>query len=125
MGRGTTKSSGRNSVKICLKSLTSAAIRVLRPPPPPADEITIVDEILILPNVCSNIQIRKVLHIRSLIRPLNGSYLYNWTRVAKLLHVDRGTVKRWHRKGLNEVVEKADRRKICYVKNYMDQSQML
>jgi len=75
---------------------------------PSSKEIPIVDEILILPNVCSRDYVRRVLHVRSLVHPLNGRYLYKWTRIAELLDVKPRTIKMWHRQGLEEVVDKAD-----------------
>lgn len=87
----------------------------LRAVAPNKDEIAIVDEILLLPNLCSEIRIRRVLHVRSLVHPLNGRHLYPWRRIAKLLATDHKQIKRWHVRGLEEVTAKADPAKVCLI----------
>jgi hypothetical protein len=66
-----------------------------------------VEEILRLPNLCSDVNVRRVLHKRALIHPTRGTHIFRWDRVAKDLHVTKlYTVKRWHKAGLIEVGEK-------------------
>lgn len=85
---------------------------------PSASEIPIMEEILSLPNLCSEIHIRRVLHTRALVHPLNRRYIYKWTRVAELLHTNRDMVRRWHARGLREVTAKADPTKICRISQF-------
>ncbi len=86
---------------------------------PSNQEIPIVDEILSLPSVCSLHKPRRVLHIRALVHPLNGRYIYTWTRVAEKLESNRETVRYWHKKGLQEVCDKADRGKVCHISAFL------
>jgi hypothetical protein len=78
----------------------------LRISPPGANEIPIMDEILSLPSVCSLIPTRRILHARALIYPTTGNYKNSWSRLAEDFHSDPKTIKRWHRNGLNEILEK-------------------
>ena len=87
----------------------------LRAAAPSSTEIPIVDEILTFPNVCERDYIRRTLHARSLVHPLNGRYLYKWSRIATLLDVKPTTVKVWHRNGLKEMAEKLEKSRICRV----------
>jgi hypothetical protein len=82
---------------------------------PSKDEIPVVEEILTLPAFCREHKVRRVLHIRALIHPINGRYMYNWMKVAKMLETNRATAKSWHAKGLVEVIANAPREKICLI----------
>lgn len=74
---------------------------------PTSTEMPFVEEILRLPNLCSDVNVRRVLHKRALIHPTRGTHIFRWDRVAKDLHVKKiYTIKRWHREGLLEVGEK-------------------
>ncbi len=87
---------------------------------PSSAEIPIVDEILLLPNICSWETGRKLLHARSLVHPIHGRYRYNWSDLAKLLKSDRRTVKVWHQRSLVEVAEKVDPAKVCHIAAFFD-----
>lgn len=89
-----------------------------RAPPPPADEITIVDEIITFPNYCNDVKLRRILHLRSLVHPIRFNHLYSWTKLSKMFETDRRRVARWHEIGLEEVAKKADKKKICLIANY-------
>jgi len=91
----------------------------LRAAAPDKDEIPLVDEILLFPNLCSQVHVRRVLHARALVHPLNQRHLFPWSRIAKLLHSDHKQVQRWHRKGLEEVVSKVDRSKVCRIEAFL------
>jgi len=70
---------------------------------PTAEEIPLMDRIMVLPNLCDDIRFRRVLHARSLVYPYNGRYLYPWTRLANVMHISRITARTWHQKGLTSV----------------------
>lgn len=90
----------------------------LRANAPSSAEIPIVDEILILPNLCTKEPIRKVLHCRSLVHPVRNVYLYRWTKIAELLNVKVHRVKYWHKIGLEEVCRRADPAKVCRIRQF-------
>lgn len=91
----------------------------LRAVAPNKDEIDIVDEILLFPNVCTDVIVRRVLHTRALVHPLNGRHLFPWTRIAKLLSTDHKHVQRWHARGLTEVVAKLETARVCRVSAFL------
>jgi hypothetical protein len=75
-------------------------------PAPLNHEIPFMDEILLLPNLCSDPYKRRLLHARSIVNPITHRCLFHWTHIAKLLQTDRRTVKRWHIAALKEVCER-------------------
>jgi hypothetical protein len=81
----------------------------LRVPPPSADEIPIVFDILLLPNVCREPQVRQILHKRALVHPLSGRYLFPWALLAATVSVKVSRVRQMHELGLAEAVLAADR----------------
>ena len=93
----------------------------IRASAPSSTEIPIVDEILLLPNVCAKDYTRRVLHARSLVHPINGRYLYKWTRIAELLAVKAYTARRWYNEGLVEVISKAPEDKVCRIAAFLSQ----
>lgn len=82
---------------------------------PSSREIPIIDEILLLPNVCAREETRRVIHARLLVHPINGRYRHNWTEVAKLVKSDRRIVKIWYKRGLEEIIQKANPEKVCLI----------
>ncbi len=87
----------------------------IRAAAPSSKEIPIVEEILLLPNVCAHDYTRRVLHARSLVHPINGRYLYKWTRISALLEVKAHTARRWYKEGLDEVIRKAPHDSVCRI----------
>lgn len=78
----------------------------LRTPPPGKYEIPLMDEILLLPQICELVPTRRILHARLLVYPLSGDYKYSWRKLAIQYHADSKTVKRWHERGLQEIIAK-------------------
>ena len=78
----------------------------IRAASPTAEEIPIMDRILILPNLCDDLRFRQVMHARSLVYPFSGRYRYPWLELARMLHTSRVTARAWHQKGLTEVTFK-------------------
>lgn len=97
----------------------------LRAMAPSSTEISIMEEILLLPNLCEKDYVRRVLHLRALVHPLNGRYLFPWPRISKRLEVTKlSTVKYWHRKGLVEVISKAPKDKVRLISDYIDAAEV-
>lgn len=92
--------------------------RPLRASAPTKEDIPIVDTILTLPNRCSDVKVRRVLHARSLIHPINDRHIYGWSKLARLLHVDRRTVKHWHNSGLEEIADNAEEKTVWLILRY-------
>jgi hypothetical protein len=85
-------------------------------------EMPFVEEILRLPNLCSDVNVRRVLHKRALIHPTRGTHIYRWDRIAKDLgDVKLYTVKRWHKMGLIEVGEKINLDLTNRLMNFFDE----
>jgi hypothetical protein len=78
----------------------------LRSAAPNAQEITYMDRILTLPNLCGCYEYRWILHARSLVYPFTGRYIYPWQRIADTKGISRQTAISWHKKGLIEVCKK-------------------
>lgn len=93
----------------------------LRAAAPSAHEIPMVDLILTLPNVCEWDKTRRILHVRSLIHPINNRYLYQWTRIGELLQLDRKTVRAIHARGLREAASKANPEIVCRITAFFNE----
>lgn len=72
----------------------------LNPPPPPGTDIVRMEQVLAWVQYIPDPKIRRVVHARSLVSPVNDRYLFPWRRIAKLLKTDRRTLLAWHRQGL-------------------------
>lgn len=87
----------------------------LRASGPSKDEIPIMDEILLWPNL-STVEIRRrVLHARLLVHPIRGHNLLSWARLAKKIGSDPRTLKRAHEIGLIEVGRKIPESHVCRI----------
>lgn len=78
----------------------------IRVSPPTSAEITLTEEILRLPNLCSDKTRRRILHARALTHPVSGRNLTSWRRLAEILGRSEQTVKSLHTKALEEVVRR-------------------
>ena len=72
----------------------------LRAAAPTRFEITLMDEILLLPNLIPDITLRRIVHARALVAPVSLRYVYSWPKIAVMVHSDRKAVARLHTKGL-------------------------
>jgi len=90
----------------------------LRAPPPGPAEIPIMEAILMLPNLCSEVKTRRVLHARCLVNPLTYRNINSWTKIALLIHSNRETVRLLHHKGLTEVSQKVDYAIVCRISGF-------
>lgn len=78
----------------------------LRPPTPQAKEIVLMDEILALPGLITDITVRRIVNSRALVTPVSQRYLFSWTKIAFILHTDRKRVVRLHFSGLCEIARR-------------------
>lgn len=77
----------------------------LRPAAPTKFQITIMDEILLLPSLASNIQARRIINARALVTPISNRYLYSWSKIAEINHTSKFRVQAMHRRGLDEITK--------------------
>lgn len=94
----------------------SLKIRALAPS---AAEIPVMDAIVLLPNLCTEEPVRKVVHWRAQIHPIRRSHLLTWTWISTRLDVRAYTAKRWHQKGLEEILVKASPETVCRIAAFM------
>lgn len=88
----------------------------LRPALPNRFEIDLMDKILELPMLVSDIQIRRIINARALVTPVGNRYVNSWTKIAFMLHTSVPRVKRMHDKGLNEIVRKLPEEKVYTIR---------
>lgn len=81
----------------------------LRALAPSSDEIPIMDEILLLPNLCKDPTNRRIIRMRSLVNPLTNRYLYKWPAISKELTLKTYECRRRYGSGLDEMARKIDR----------------
>jgi hypothetical protein len=87
----------------------------MRAPAPSASEIPVMEEILLLPNLCSEVRTRRVLHARCLLNPITYRNINSWSKIALLVHSNRETVRLLHQKGLEEVSRKVAYPTVCRI----------
>lgn len=75
----------------------------LRPALPRSEEIELMDKILLFPNHINDITSRRIVNSRALVTPVSNRYLYSWSKLAFMLHMDRRRVIRLHFSGLCEI----------------------
>lgn len=78
----------------------------LRPPAPPSDAVTRMDEafawLLFIPE--KKYVLRRIAGARALVHPLTGRYLYPWRKLAAALGADHKSVQRWHGQAIEMMV---------------------
>lgn len=79
-----------------------------------------MDEILLLPNLCPVDRLRRIIHLRTLVHPLTGRFLWSWTRIAKQLKTHRNVVMTGHKRGLSEICTKIDYGLVCRINAYFN-----
>jgi hypothetical protein len=84
----------------------------LRPQAPNSEQIDLMDQILTLPNLVSDITARRIISARMVITPVSGRYIYTWTRLAQILHTDRRIVRRKFDDGLTTLAANLSPEKI-------------
>jgi len=92
----------------------------LRALAPSSAEIPIMDEILLLPNLCTTSLSRRAIRLRSLVNPLTGSHLYKWHEIASKLETKQYTTRHAYQVGLTEIIKRTPRPTIARIGIFMD-----
>lgn len=103
-----------------LPGLDDLQVNRIRALAPSSAEIPIVDQIVILPNLCDHIDTRRVIHWRAQVHPIKGYHLLKWDWIAGKLRVHRYTAQRWYKDGLKEVAEKTPDETVCRIAAFLD-----
>jgi hypothetical protein len=78
----------------------------IRPPVPSAAAITDMDEVLgwisFIP--VERYVLRRIVGARSLVHPVTEKYLFPWRRLGAALGADHKAVQRWHKEGIEILV---------------------
>jgi hypothetical protein len=108
------RSSSLEIVRTAIESYGWTATRI-RPPVPSAERITKMDEamawISLIP--VERYVLRRIVGARSLVHPVTERHLYPWRRLACALGADHKAVQRWHKQGIELIVETLNRQSIC------------
>lgn len=91
----------------------------LRAPQPRSNEIALMDEILLLPNLIPDITTRRIVNARALVTPVSNRYVYSWTKLAFMLHMDKRRVGTMHYKGILAIVSRLSPEKIDAIRRSM------
>lgn len=102
-----------------LAGLSDLQINRIRALAPSAAEIPIIDEIILLPNLCSKPDVRRVIHWRAQIHPIRHHHLLKWDWISHKLNVHKYTAQRWYKTGLQEVADKAPQATVCRITTFM------
>lgn len=83
----------------------------LRPSPPSPARIAAMDEAWAwlgrIPN--DRYVLRRIVGARSLINPATERHMFSWRRLGGLLGADHRAVQRWHRDGIDTIVQSLNR----------------
>lgn len=82
---------------------------------PSSTEIPIMDEILLLPNLCFSPPRRRAVRLRSLVNPINNRHIFSWSRLAEKINSDPKTVRRFYFSGLDEISRKVPPEQVCHL----------
>lgn len=85
-------------------------------PRPTGEEISLMDQILTLPSLATDIWQRQILHARCLTNPISHRPIYSWPKLAKKLHLSVEQAKYLHKKGLINVAKLAPYEKVCRIR---------
>lgn len=78
----------------------------IRAPIPSAQDITLMEEIIALPNLCTRIPHKRTVRLRTLIHPTTNRHIYSWRKIAVHLNTNRETAAGWYFSGLKEIAAK-------------------
>jgi hypothetical protein len=82
-------------------------------------EITIMDQILTLPSLITDIPTRRIVHKRSLVTPVSGRYVFSYTRLAKDLSIDARLAARLYLKGVAEIGRRIPKQQAYAIKHFL------
>jgi len=108
------RSSSLEIVRTAVESYGWTATRI-RPPIPSAERITRMDEAMAwLPLIpVERYVLRRIVGARSLVHPMTERHLYSWRRLACALGADHKAVQRWHKQGIELIVDALNRQSNC------------
>ncbi|HTI80486.1 MAG TPA: DUF6362 family protein [Acetobacteraceae bacterium] len=83
----------------------------IRPPVPSPERITRMDEAMAWLSLIpiDRYVLRRIVGARSLVHPITERHLYPWRRLASALGADHKAVQRWHRQGIELIVDALNR----------------
>jgi hypothetical protein len=92
-------------VRTALESYGWTGARI-RPPVPPAEKITRMDEAMgwigVIP--LDRYVLRRIVGARSLVHPITERHLFPWRRLGAALGADHKAVQRWHAQAIDMIV---------------------
>lgn len=94
----------------------------VRIPPPSNDEIPIMDEILLFPNLCEFVNRRRVIHLRLLTNPVSGNPINSWEKISRILRTSVPRTKRFYYSGITEIGGKLSNEKIAKIGGFFADS---
>ncbi len=104
------RTSSLEIVRTAIESYGWTASRI-RPPVPSPERITRMDEamawISLIPT--DRYVLRRIVGARSLVHPITERHLYPWRRLACALGADHKAIQRWHRQGIELIVDALNR----------------
>jgi hypothetical protein len=95
-------------------------LRVLAPS---STEIPIMEEILFLPNLCTDTNTKRIIRLRSLVNPVSNRHLYKWPEIATKFTIKQYTARRLFDTGLREIARKANSATINQISAFMENEQ--
>lgn len=91
-----------------------------RIPPPSKDEIPIIDEIILLPNLIEDRIRRMIVHSRMLVNPISGNHIRSWNMLAKKFHSNNKIIQAKYNAGLEEICFKIPRNQMHRLQSFFD-----
>ena len=76
----------------------------LRAPRPTSDQISLMDELLLLPPKHPTPQVRRIIQARLLVTPLGRRHIFSFNKIAQLLGTSPQNIYQQHRRGLDVLV---------------------
>jgi hypothetical protein len=104
------RTSSLEIVRTAIESYGWTASRI-RPPVPSAERITRMDEAMAWLSLIpvDRYVLRRIVGARSLVHPITERHLFPWRRLASALGADHKAVQRWHRQGIELIVDALNR----------------
>lgn len=104
------RTSSLEIVRTAIESYGWTASRI-RPPVPSPERITRMDEAMAWLSLIpiDRYVLRRIVGARSLVHPITERHLYPWRRLACALGADHKAVQRWHRQGIELIVDALNR----------------
>lgn len=78
------------------------SLRIAAPGP---SEIHLMEDILLIPNYLPDVRARKIVRFRTLLHPITGRNLCNWTFLAKKFETSRFLIKNEYEKSIERLTK--------------------